>query len=130
MKGKCKFQGKWLSTDSQHGEADGRGRCKRCGQQASMETSLWGVRAFRHPLAGEMTLSKAEVEDYIAIAAARYDRAWESMAADACGNGRHGYPKDWPGAYASSLKKQIFNEVGRKRGRDVIQAMRYRRFLM
>ena len=30
--------------------------------------------------------------------------------ADAHGNGRHGYPKDWPGAYASSLKKQIFNE--------------------
>ena len=129
MKAKCKFQGKWLSVDSQYGEADGRGRCKRCGQQASMETSLWGVRAFRHPLAGEMTLSKAEVEDYIAIAAARYDRAWEGMSSSACGNGRHGYPSDWPNAFASALKKQIMQEVGRKRGRDVIQAMRYRRFL-
>ena len=124
MKAKCKFTGKFMdkyNTDNAH--------CTQCGTKCSPATSRWGVSGWQHPDSGEVTLSPKEQKLLNEQEAARYDRAWEGMAADACGNGRHGYPSDWPGAYASSLKKQIFNEVGRKRGRDVIQAMRYRRFL-
>ena len=125
MKAKCPNTGKFMdkyNTDNAH--------CTQCGTKCAPATSRWGVKGWQHPDSGEVTLSPTEVKELNEQEAARYDRAWEGMSSSACGNGRHGYPKDWPGAYASSLKKQIFNEVGRKRGRDVIQAMRYRRFLM
>ena len=125
MKAKCKFTGKFMdkyNTDNAH--------CTQCGTKCSPATSRWGVSGWQHPDSGEVTLSPKEQKLLNEQEAARYDRVWEGMAADACGNGRHGYPKDWPGAYASSLKKQIFNEVGRASGRNVIQTMRYRRFLI
>ena len=58
------------------------------------------------PDSGEVTLSPTEVKELNEQEAARYDRVWEGSA-DAWGNGRHGYPSDWPNAFASALKKQI-----------------------
>jgi len=69
----------------------------------------------------------------VAYLAEKFDKTWSNFAAAACGNGRHGYPEDWPGSAAKDLLATMASKLesaGLLHLRDdIIAEMRYGRFL-